>query len=129
MLEDFKQSVEGIGLEFDIDNANFAKHAPRVCEKYKDWQVGILQGSRDFVMSLLFGGIWPQTHANLVFGSEGIYQATGLHVENCSSWVPNTLAHTFFMSDWTSGIKAGGITALQYARDVIEGTHSGDNYR
>ncbi len=129
LLGDFTQALEGIGLEFDVNNANFAKHSPQVCERFSDWRVGILQSSRDVIMSVLFGRIWPRTHENLVFSADGIYHATGPHVQNCSSWVPNTLIHTFLMTDWTAGIMAGGTSALQYATDVIQGTHNGSNYR
>jgi hypothetical protein len=129
MLQDMRRSLEGIGIEFDINSANFARHAPRVCERFRDWRVGILQSSRDIVMSMLFGGIWPQTHEELVMGSEGIFQATGDHFQNCSSWVPNSLVHTFLMLDWTSSISAGGVSAREYATQVIEGSHSGTNHR
>ena len=129
LLADMSRAVEGIGIEFDLNNANFAKHAPRVCERFRDWRVGILQSSRDIIMSMLFGRIWPQTHEDLVYGPDGIYESTGPHVDNCSSWVPRTLMHTFLMTDWTAEITAGGITAREFATQVIEGTHSGANYR
>lgn len=130
MLADLERALQGIGLELILDDANFAKHAPQVCRRFSDWQVGILQGSRDFIMSTVFSGMSPYTHERMVYGSDGIIEATGESVQNCSSWVPQTVWHGFLSLDRTAtSIQAGGINALQFTSDVINGTNANQSYR
>jgi hypothetical protein len=130
MLSDLGRSLQGIGVDLVLDDANFAKHAPSVCRRFNDWQVGILQSSRDVVMSMIFSGMSPYTHERIVFGSEGIYEATGEDVANCSSWIPQSVWHGFLSFDRTAtGIRAGGIHALQFTTDLIHGSGQNRSYR
>jgi hypothetical protein len=101
---------------------NLASLVPQVCRKLPGWRVGVLQGSRDVVMSKVFGAISPEDHEKLVYGATGLYALTENPHDNCSAWVPRSEMHTFLVTDETSSIRAAsGDSALDYIRNLVLG--------
>jgi hypothetical protein len=126
-LADFQRAFEKIGIPFSPKNGNVAQYFGNYCKRYSGWQIGVLQSTRDFVMSVVFGNISMGAHARLVTGPKGILHATRDPSDNCSAWVPKTQTHTFIHKADTAEVEADGITALRYANEVIGGI-AGRNY-
>ncbi|MBT3982980.1 MAG: hypothetical protein HOE90_16595 [Bacteriovoracaceae bacterium] len=120
----------GIGsFERKVNNGNVSGLIPKLCSILSDWQVGVLQGSRDIVMSEVFGEINRKEHEKLIFGAGGLYQSTLAGGDNCSAWIPKSEMHTFFtISQTTRSIFAGTKSASEYVFDVMDGIKS-KNYR
>jgi len=121
-IKEMSESFYEIGIPFSIDDGLLAKYAVEVCQKFPDYQFGLLQGSKDLIMGLFFGLMNPFYHRKLVYGKKGIFQTTIKSDDNCSSWVPDTFGHTFL--DGTRKFRQYYLTsdhtsALKYATDLI----------
>jgi hypothetical protein len=95
---------------------------------YRDWKIGILQGADDVVMASIFGSRTPWDHEKVVYGPNGIYAMTEDPTDNCAAWVPRTPMHTFLPFDPSSKMKAGGISAMDFATEILT-KGPGRNYR
>lgn len=121
LREDFQSAASQVGYTLHWDRGNIAGLVPSVCRSLPEWHVSVLQGSRDLVMSRIFGELTEAEHEALVYGPEGIVRLTDSPDDLCSVWVAQSEAHTFLTTDWTQGIKAGGFSALQYALEAVTG--------
>ncbi|OUR97774.1 hypothetical protein A9Q84_06120 [Halobacteriovorax marinus] len=120
MRENFQKAFNNINVHIDFDDGLVADQMDKVCDQLPDWNIGFLQGSQDLIMTLLFGNITPAKHRELVYGPRGIHETTK-YKENCASFVADTKMHTFLLLNKSSQIKAGGITALDFAKRVYQG--------
>jgi hypothetical protein len=127
-VHDVDLAMQLYGLHATPGDGNVAAVVPAACARFRDWTVGVLQGSRDLVMSALFGDTTPEEEERQIFGPRGLYTLTENPGDNCSAWVPTTYMHTFLVLDASERITAGGKSAIGYARDLVEG-RSGANYR
>ena len=118
---DVSSALEPFDMHLKDGDGNIAGQLGNLCKRLPDWQLGILQGSKDVVMSALFGTILPSTHARLVYGPNGLASVTRDPTDNCSSWIPDSTLHTFMLSKMSSGMKAGGKGALEFVQDILEG--------
>ena len=122
IIRDFSKNLRPIGVEVTLGNGLLAPQLDRVCQRLSKWNVGILQGTEDAVMSLVFGAISMKDHSRLVLGPQGLKE-TVKSISNCSAWVPETKMHTFLLLPQSAEIKSGDKSALEYAREVIENAY------
>lgn len=120
LFRDFKKTFERLGLEIDYNEGNVAYKMAKVCEKWSHWNFGIMQASRDFVMSLIFGEISQKDHEKAILSDTGILN-TIKDSTNCSTWIPKASRHTFLLYPWLTQILAGMKNPVAYAYDVIRG--------
>jgi hypothetical protein len=130
-IKNFSAALLGVGVELNPKSGNIAAVVPNLCERFPDWRISTLLGSRDIVMSLIFGDELPRSEDDRIFGSNGLW---GLlqkkSLGNCSAWIPDSFMHTFFKFPISSRlIRAGRKSARGFADDVIAGTGAGRSYR
>jgi hypothetical protein len=130
LVHDFQEAMKeaGIDPERQSNPGLLAGIIPALCRKLPGWTVGVLQGSRDRIMSSKFGDLTPEEHEKLVFGAGGVLALTADPSDSCSSWVASTDQHTFLVDDLTARTKAGGLSAMDYVRELLSGG-AGRNYR
>lgn len=128
LFADFQAAGRAVGYPISRDSANLSGMVSHLCERLEGWSVGVLQGSRDWVMARLFGGMSPEAHERLVYSDEGVYSRTARAADLCRVWAPSTPMHTFLALDASSSIEAGGVTAMEFAIEVNGGLE-GPNYR
>jgi len=127
LRSNFKENFARLQLHYDDENGNIAPYMGKVCDYFNDWNIGILQGSKDIVMSKLFGDISANQHETLVYGKNGIWESTS-QSPNCSVWLPQTMQHTFLLFPTSFKMKSSGKKAIDFAKDIIKGKQN-INYR
>lgn len=127
MVRDFSYSFAGMGVTLDIRDGNLGKQVPKMCKMLSNWNIGVLQGTRDLVMSLGFGQLTPKRQEMLIYGPTGMFQ-TSRGTGNCWVWAPQTVMHTFLIAPTSLWIEADGVTALDFAQQVYQRQVS-TNYR
>ena len=125
---DLRAGFATMGVNFDPHDGLVARHAHLICRRLPRWRIGILQGARDIVMSAVFGQISPFAHERMVYGRDGLYEETEDPGDNCVTFAPRTFMHTFLGMSWSSRIRAGGMSAMDFARQLLAGT-TGPNLR
>ncbi|MCP4912944.1 MAG: hypothetical protein GY909_07485 [Oligoflexia bacterium] len=95
---DFKRAFKPIKLDYRFTTGFVAPSLPLVCKELADWNIGIMQGSEDLVMSIVFGDISPKKHAKLIYSENGLANVVK-DVPNCEAWVADTKMHTFLILD------------------------------
>jgi hypothetical protein len=98
LMKDFQNGFQSIGLDFQESNGMVASQMKHYCSRYSSWRIAFLQGTKDIVMSALFGTVAPDEHEKLVLGSGGILKTTEDPSDTCRSWVKKTYQHTFLES-------------------------------
>ena len=126
-LKDFKSAFKKVGLNLSSESGMIAPQMPKVCKNLSHWNIGVLQGARDFIMSTVFGNITARDHRALVYSSSGILSVTEA-VNNCSAWAPDSRLHAFLLFPENSATEAAGVSALDYATEIYEG-RTDINYR
>jgi len=120
LQNDLHRSFSEVGLSFD-GSGFFAKTFSNVCENYPGWTIGVLQGGRDFVTSIIFGHETMKEQEALVYGPKGIYEETKSLDDRCSAWVPNVMQHVFLKQNGTMNIQTSdGKKAMDYLRDIVD---------
>jgi hypothetical protein len=89
------ESSDRVGLGVSMDKGTVAKGLVPFCQNYPDWKMAYIQGTRDVVMSIAFGGILPAQHHLKVLSKNGINQILKDDSDNCSSWVDVSMEHVF----------------------------------
>jgi len=127
MLEDIVDALARVNLKIDTHNGFIAELLPEVCALYQDFNIGFLQGSKDLIMTLLFGNINTKDHEELIYSEQGLYGVTQ-RIRNCKAWVPQTHMHTFLLTNPSGNIKAGKKTAIEFSKEIYKGNMI-TNYR
>lgn len=120
MMKDIKDALERVNLEIDTHDGFIAELLPDVCTLYQEFNIGFLQGSRDVIMTLLFGNISTKDHEELIYSERGLYGVTQ-RIRNCKAWVPQTHMHTFLLSRPSGDIKASQKTAIEFSKEIYKG--------
>lgn len=121
LIEDYSRSLSKAGLSFNYNKGLIAEVVPALCGKLPDWRVGVMQGTRDKVMSLVFGEISMEDHEALVLGSNGVYALTEDDSDNCSTWIPATSTHTFLNGNKSGLPLVKQVSVQQYAKEIVYG--------
>lgn len=132
LAQDIFNALDEIQFKYDPNDGLVAPGIPSACEFYHDFSIGILQASKDIIMSKLFGDITMREHERLVYSAEGVFEQTK-NVANCAVWAPPSKLHTFLILPQTADYKTSENTenekeAIDFARDIFKG-HTEVNYR
>ncbi|MBC7539012.1 MAG: hypothetical protein H7281_09340 [Bacteriovorax sp.] len=103
--QDFETAFAVIGLKINKDNGLISKGLPKVFETLSDWQIGILQGTRDIVMSLVFGDISPEEQEINILGPYGV-EKLATNYSNVETWIKKTYMHTFLVIPESAAFKS-----------------------
>ena len=117
-ISDIDASLKEIGLFVDYTSGNLSGHIKTLCESMSDWNIGVLQASRDYFMSHFFGEISQDDHHDLVFSTNGIWERSK-EFANCSVWIADSGHHTLLLSPYSWYMKAGGVYAKDFAKSII----------
>ncbi len=120
MIGDFSAAFYNMGITIDVRTGNLAAKIGNVCDHLSNWQIALMQGTRDVIMSAGFGGISPLEHEKLILSEQGLYRQSEGH-QNCFAWIPKTYMHTFLLAP-TASISIDGVNALQFAEMVYNRT-------
>ncbi|MBT7609244.1 MAG: hypothetical protein HN576_05780 [Bacteriovoracaceae bacterium] len=123
-IVDFQDAFTASNLFADFNDGMVAPYFHGVCEKMEKWSIGILQGSKDIVMSSLFGEISPDDHEVNVYSKEGIINSIKGSL-NCHAWIKKTKMHTFLLFKQASNMEVLGTSALSFFNKVHQRTISG----
>ncbi|MBI2520671.1 MAG: hypothetical protein HYV97_09645 [Bdellovibrio sp.] len=118
LVNDYKKAFATVGIYFTHQDTVMARYLPSVAQVLKSWNVGILQGARDIVMSVVFGNISPNGHRELVYGPKGLFEMS-VNTPNISVWLPDTLQHTFLLAGVTGTIDADGVSGIEFAKKIL----------
>lgn len=129
MQLDFKAGLNEIGAGLGEHSGLMARPVVELAKHYPGWRFSILQGSRDFVMSSMFGTISPVEHEKLVYGPDGIFQLSLDRSDRFAAWVPQTYGHAFMVSDFARYFKTSdGLDGFEFLRDEFS-SRSGQSHR
>jgi hypothetical protein len=127
MIQQFEDSTAHILNDITGDGGMVIRRLPEICQHFIDWNVGILQSTKDIIMSGLFGNISPKKHKQYVYGPQGVYQQS-LMINNCSAWAPDSYGHAFLQLDPLKTVKAGDINSIEFVELLLNG-HTLHSYR
>ena len=119
-IEDFSAGLARAGIPFDPSRGVIADIVPGLCRALPHWSVGVMQGSKDFVMSRIFGKISMREHARLIHSPEGVLALTDDPSDLCRAWVAETPIHTFLPTSAVLGVEVGGVSAKDFLWQVVE---------
>ncbi|MFK8139373.1 MAG: pectin acetylesterase-family hydrolase [Bdellovibrionales bacterium] len=121
LTADYSEALSSFGFPMDVQKGNVAGVIPKICEMYPNWNVGVLQASKDGVMSKTFGEISRKNHHKLVHGPTGVLALTEDPHDNCSAYVPSNKDHVFLKDKKKSKRELNGTTPMTYAKQVADG--------
>ncbi|MBV2168782.1 MAG: pectinacetylesterase family protein [Bdellovibrio sp.] len=101
---DYQLNFAKIDLWYSLDDGFLAPHMGPVFMKLSEWDVGILQSTKDMVMSIVFGNISPEAHRALVLGPQGIPVVAKMY-PNVRVWIADTATHTFLLRSQTASYR------------------------
>lgn len=96
MLADFDHHFGKLGVRVDFNDGLIAPYLKDYCERYSSWKIGIVQATRDIIMSKMFGNISQDDHENLVLGPQGVKEVFRTS-PNCFSHVIRSQGHAFLV--------------------------------
>jgi hypothetical protein len=114
MNRDFKKYLGKVGMVYSEDDGFIAPLMGPVFQFYRNWNIGILQSTKDLVMSVVFGSISPDDHRKLVLGPQGISEIAK-NYPHVSTWIADSSMHTFLLTTRTGDmVSMQGETAWNY---------------
>jgi hypothetical protein len=120
LLEEFSAGLARAGVRLEKGRGLIADIVPGLCRKLPTWSVGVLQATRDAIMSSRFGEISPEEHERQVRSPQGVLALTADPADLCRAWVPDSSLHTFLPTGLFLEVKAGGVTARDFLREIVE---------
>ena len=120
LFHDFSKSFAGVGLRLDYNDGFVAQHMGPVLSGLKDWTIGIMQSTRDQVMSTVFGEVSPAEHRQLVLSDRGI-AAIARPYQNTSVWISDSDMHTFLLLRSTSNAEdLQNESAINFVNHIVD---------
>ena len=119
LFHDYAFALQDLEIEIQRGNGLIAQAVPNLCRQFPDWEVAVVQGTRDAVMSAIFGSITPRDHEQLVLGPQGIAALTADPNDNCSAFVPDTRVHVLLTKNRDLQISAAGTAVIDFARSFL----------
>ena len=117
-IADFNRVFSPLNVNLTFQDGFIAKDLRNFFTLYKDWSIGFLFGTKDLIMSTVFGDISPQDQENLILSKKGMPRLS-LEYPNSSVWVKDTYVHTFLLVPQTANFNSfDGVTAIDFARSV-----------
>lgn len=118
MRTDFKDAFGAIGLVYPEHSGFVAPYMGPVFETLNRWHIGVLQATRDIVMSLGFGELAPIEHERRILSSGGI-PTIARPYSNVSVWISRSYMHTFLLVPYATEMEnEEQVSAIQFATRV-----------
>jgi hypothetical protein len=122
LRNDFAVALRSLGYEIEPGTGLIARSVASLSKKFSHWNVAVLQSTRDWVMSLMFGDILPKDHEAQVMGPNGIYAITQDPSDSMSAWVTQSRSHALLVTNGRAKEKnSSGKSAMDFVRDEVEG--------
>lgn len=128
LFSDYQQTFAKIGLNVTADDGFLAPNMGPVFSKLSNWTIGILQATRDEVMSTVFGDIAPRDHRRLILSNQGL-PAVAKNYANVHTWVSDSDMHTFlllksssYMDDMENKSAINFVNQLVYNAEGLKAT-------
>lgn len=119
---DFQTAFAKVGLFFDPHDGMIAPYMGPVFDQLSSWNIGILQSTKDIIMSSVFGDLSPDEHERNVLGAHGLPEiAKGYG--NVNVWIPRSRMHTFLLIN-TDTIRGEEKILSQNALEFIKQIHA-----
>lgn len=96
LFGDFSKAFAAVGVQLNYNDGFIAQHMGPVLNNLRQWTIGLMQSTRDGVMSTSFGEITPEDHRQLVLSDRGI-AAVARAYPNTSVWIADSDRHTFLL--------------------------------
>ena len=120
LFADYSKSFANIGLQLNFNDGFVAQNMGPVFATTKNWTIGIMQSTRDWVMSTVFGEITPEGHRSLVLSDRGI-ATVARRYPNTSVWITDSETHTFLLVPTTAGEQGmEKETAMNFINQIID---------
>ncbi len=121
MVEDFSEGFAKIGAPLDTNSGKVMKDLPFIAERLHQWKIVIMQGSRDLVMSTIFGNISMKEHEKAVYGPQGVI-ALADELDNCTAWAASSSQHTFMKKKAANKKRFSfrGQTPIEFVREALQ---------
>lgn len=113
MFSDFQNAFGKIHLKIERNDGLITEALPPVFEYLSSWNIGVLQGSKDIIMSELFGEISMKEHHKLVMGPKGL-PAIAKNYKNVTTWILDSKMHTFLVLKKSALMKSDHVSALDF---------------
>ena len=121
LLNDFDETFREAGLNLDFKNGIITTELKNVFRLKEHWNIGILQGSQDIIMSTVFGDISPSEHEDLVLGPTGVVKVAK-PFKNVDTWIDMSPMHTFLVLKQSMNMESEkSETALEFASRIHSG--------
>ena len=118
MRDDFTQAFGAIGLFYPEHSGFVAPYMGPVFENLSRWKIGVLQSTRDIVMSVGFGELSPIDHERRVVSSDGI-QAVSRAYSNVKVWISRSYMHTFLLLPYSTDMENNEQqSAIEFAEQI-----------
>lgn len=121
-FSDVAQAMSSVGAAADRDNGFIAPELRSICAHFYHWDIGILQSTRDSMMSLVFGSISPAAHERLVLSSLGVSELARNPEGHCTVWIHDSARHTFTGKSSDRSSETNGVSGLRFASDLVAGS-------
>jgi hypothetical protein len=119
LFSDFQTSFTSLGLPIDYNDGFLAPKMGPVFQSLSNWNIGIMQATRDEVMSNVFGDISPEEHQSLVLSDRGI-ASVAKNYSNVKTWISKSYMHTFLLLRSTSYVEdMEQRSALTFVEQVV----------
>lgn len=120
LFRDFSKAFGQVGLKLDYNDGFIAQHMGPVLSSLNQWTIGILQSTRDQVMSNVFGDISPEQHKQLVLSDRGIAAVASAY-SNTDVWIADTDVHTFLLFRHSSQIQSTQQeSAIKFVENILK---------
>jgi hypothetical protein len=120
-IEDFIEIFDRVGLKFNYKSGMVIHQINKFCKRYSGWKMGFLQGTKDTVMSLGFGGKLPIFHKMSVLSKKGVHESLLDPRDNCAAWVPDSRVHVYATDSHDMKIETSdGVSAMDFVRQLVQ---------
>ncbi|MBF0313532.1 MAG: hypothetical protein HQK52_08950 [Oligoflexia bacterium] len=103
----------------DANNGDFGASILSFCQRFSHWRIGLLQGTKDVILTKLFREISINDYRTRLLGESGPQELTLDPSDNCSAWIVESYMHMFLYFDSTLDYEVEGKSAKDFASDLI----------
>jgi hypothetical protein len=109
-----------VNLNLDFKDGFIAKDMKVFFSTYKNWKIGFFFGTKDLIMSSVFGDISPYDQESLILSKRGLPNLAS-DFTNLKVWVRDTPMHTFLLLSESAKLESfDGISAIDFAKSVYD---------
>ena len=118
MRDDFVRAFGAIGLVYPEHSGFVAPYMGPVFGNLNRWNIGIMQSTRDIVMSMGFGELTPLEYERRVLSSGGL-EAVARPYRNVKVWTSRSYMHTFLLVPYATDFENGErLSAIHFAEGI-----------